>query len=34
MRYTNYVMLHDVLQHNLYHAGQIAMLRRGASARR
>jgi uncharacterized damage-inducible protein DinB len=26
MGYTNYVMLHGVLQHNLYHAGQIAML--------
>jgi uncharacterized damage-inducible protein DinB len=26
MGYTNYVMLHGVLQHNIYHAGQIAML--------
>ncbi len=28
MPYTIYVLLHGVLQHNLYHAGQIAMLRR------
>jgi hypothetical protein len=34
MGYTNYVMPHGVLQHNRYHAGQIAMLRRGAPARR
>ncbi|MGH7592448.1 MAG: DinB family protein [Gemmatimonadales bacterium] len=33
MPYTNYVMLHGVLQHNLYHAGQIAMLVRSAGGR-
>ena len=26
--YTVYVMLHGVIQHNLYHAGQIALLKR------
>lgn len=26
MGYTNYVMLHGVVQHNVYHAGQIATL--------
>jgi uncharacterized damage-inducible protein DinB len=26
--YTAYVMLHGVIQHNLYHAGQIAMLKK------
>jgi uncharacterized damage-inducible protein DinB len=25
-RYTVYIMLHGVVQHNLYHAGQIALL--------
>ena len=25
---TYYVMLHGVVQHNLYHAGQIALLRK------
>ena len=29
--YTGYVLLHGVLQHSLYHAGQIAQLRRIAS---
>jgi uncharacterized damage-inducible protein DinB len=28
--YTNYVLLHGVLQHTLYHAGQIALLARAA----
>lgn len=28
MGYTNYVLLHGVLQHTLYHAGQIALLLR------
>lgn len=27
-RYTVYEMLHGVIQHNLYHAGQIALLKR------
>ena len=31
MGYTNYVMLHGVIQHNLYHAGQIALLLRASS---
>ena len=31
MAWTNYVMLHGVVQHNLYHAGQIALLMRAAS---
>lgn len=26
--YTLYVMLHGIIQHNLYHAGQIALLRK------
>ncbi len=26
--YTMYVMLHGVIQHNLYHAGQIAVLKK------
>ena len=26
--YTTYVMVHGVIQHNLYHAGQIAMLKK------
>lgn len=29
-RYTVYEMLHGVLQHDLYHAGQIALLKKGA----
>ena len=33
MGYTNYVMLHGVVQHNLYHAGQIALLLRASRAR-
>lgn len=28
--YTNYVMLHGVIQHDLYHAGQIAVLKKAA----
>ena len=31
-RYTVYEMLHGVIQHNLYHAGQIAVLVKGAGA--
>ena len=31
-RYTVYEMLHGVIQHNLYHAGQIAVLAKGAPA--
>ncbi len=27
-QYTNYVLLHGVIQHDLYHAGQIALLRK------
>jgi uncharacterized damage-inducible protein DinB len=27
-RYTNYVLLHGVVQHTLYHAGQIALLKK------
>jgi uncharacterized damage-inducible protein DinB len=27
-KYTVYVMLHGVIQHNLYHAGQIALLKK------
>ncbi len=30
-RFTVYEMLHGVVQHNLYHAGQIAVLARGAA---
>ncbi len=30
--YTVFVMLHGVVQHGLYHAGQMAILKRGASA--
>lgn len=26
--YSNYVLLHGVIQHNLYHAGQIALLKK------
>jgi uncharacterized damage-inducible protein DinB len=26
--YSNYVLVHGVIQHNLYHAGQIALLKR------
>jgi uncharacterized damage-inducible protein DinB len=26
--YTNYYMLHGVVQHELYHAGQIALLKK------
>jgi uncharacterized damage-inducible protein DinB len=29
-KYTVYVMLHGVIQHNLYHAGQIGVLKRGS----
>jgi uncharacterized damage-inducible protein DinB len=28
LKYTTYVMLHGVIQHNLYHAGQIAILKK------
>jgi len=28
--YTNYVMLHGLVQHDLYHAGQIALLKKAA----
>jgi hypothetical protein len=27
-RYTFYYLLHGVIQHNLYHAGQIAILKK------
>jgi len=27
-KYTNYVMLHGVIQHNLYHAGQVAVVKK------
>jgi uncharacterized damage-inducible protein DinB len=27
-RYSHYVLIHGVIQHNLYHAGQISLLRR------
>jgi uncharacterized damage-inducible protein DinB len=27
-KYTIYVMLHGVIQHNLYHAGQIGLLKK------
>ena len=30
-RFTVYQMLHGVVQHGLYHAGQIAMLKKGAA---
>jgi uncharacterized damage-inducible protein DinB len=30
-RYTVYEMLHGVIQHDLYHAGQIALLERGTA---
>jgi len=30
-RYTVYEMLHGVIQHNLYHAGQIAVLKKGTA---
>jgi uncharacterized damage-inducible protein DinB len=30
--YTRYVLLHGVLQHTLYHAGQIGLLKRAARA--
>jgi hypothetical protein len=30
--YTRYVLVHGVLQHTLYHAGQIALLKRAAAA--
>ncbi len=33
-RYTVYEMLHGVLQHGLYHAGQIALLKKGAGGGR
>jgi uncharacterized damage-inducible protein DinB len=29
--YSVYVMLHGVVQHDLYHAGQIAMLKKGSA---
>src|SRR5262249_19792104 len=28
MNYSNYFMLHGVIQHDLYHAGQIALLKK------
>ena len=28
MRYTNYFMLHGAIQHDLYHTGQIALLKK------
>jgi uncharacterized damage-inducible protein DinB len=28
MNYSNYFMLHGVVQHDLYHAGQIALLKK------
>ena len=31
-KYTVYVMLHGVIQHNLYHAGQIALLKKQLTA--
>ncbi len=31
--YTKYVLLHGVLQHTLYHAGQIGLLKRAARGR-
>jgi uncharacterized damage-inducible protein DinB len=31
--YTTYVMVHGVIQHNLYHAGQIAMLKKAMPVR-
>ena len=31
--YTTYVMVHGVVQHNLYHAGQIAMLKKACRSR-
>ena len=27
-RYSNYILLHGVIQHDLYHAGQIALLKK------
>jgi uncharacterized damage-inducible protein DinB len=30
--YTKYVLLHGVLQHTLYHAGQVGLLKRAANA--
>lgn len=27
-KYTNYVLVHGAIQHNLYHAGQIALLKK------
>jgi len=30
--YTTYVMVHGVIQHNLYHAGQIAVLKKQLSS--
>lgn len=32
--YTTYILLHGIAHHNTYHAGQIAMLKRAASAAR
>jgi len=29
--YSNYVLLHGVIQHDLYHAGQIALLKKTMS---
>jgi uncharacterized damage-inducible protein DinB len=31
--YTTYVMVHGVVQHNLYHAGQISMLKKACRLR-
>ena len=31
--YTTYVMVHGVVQHNLYHGGQIAMLKKACRSR-
>lgn len=31
--YTVYVMVHGIIQHNLYHAGQIALLKRALATR-
>jgi uncharacterized damage-inducible protein DinB len=33
-RNTRYVMLHGVVQHNLYHAGQIALLKKAVAVNR
>jgi uncharacterized damage-inducible protein DinB len=31
-RYSNYVLLHGVIQHDLYHAGQIALLKKSVES--